>query len=175
MGAVPLRSLERSGIAPEAVSVRFWRQVDRRGDSECWAWLGSVGKRGYGRFTAGSRVDRSVRKLPSHRTAWEITNGPIPDGLFVLHRCDNRRCCNPDHLWLGTHLDNMADMRAKGRRLGKSAIGSAVKGSKLTEEQVSQLRALHPHLGYGAIAKRFGIAKSTARDIIVRKWWRHVA
>lgn len=83
--------------------------------SGCWNWTLRADRAGYGRVKvtgfgrAGNFVDRA------HRYAWAAFNGPVPDGMHVLHRCDNRRCCNPGHLFLGTHDDNMADMIAKGR------------------------------------------------------------
>lgn len=90
---------------------RFWAKVDLSG--ECWVWTGSraggtkVG--GYGRFYLHGRV------MPAHRRAWELTSGPIADGLLVLHRCDNPPCVRPDHLFLGSYRDNMLDASAKNR------------------------------------------------------------
>ena len=87
---------------------RFWRKVDKSG--ECWLWQGATYCRmHYGCLGIGGRTTRA------HRFSWELHNGPIPDGLCVLHRCDVPRCVNPDHLFLGTKLDNMKDRTAKGR------------------------------------------------------------
>lgn len=88
---------------------RFWEKVVTSPDS-CWLWTGAQSPRGYGAFVV-SRGD--VRT--ASRVSWELVNGPIPDGLWVLHRCDNPPCVNPDHLFLGTHQDNMDDMAQKGR------------------------------------------------------------
>src|SRR5689334_4116509 len=71
---------------------RFWSKVDRRAPAECWLWLGSRDDKGYG------RLDRNKRIARAHRLAWELTHGPIPDGLVVRHRCDNPPCVNPAHL-----------------------------------------------------------------------------
>lgn len=80
-------------------------------NSGCWLWTGRYGNNGYGTFGGGRKGERTG----AHRLVWEITNGPIPDGLFVLHRCDVRGCVNPEHLFLGTAKDNTQDMMAKGR------------------------------------------------------------
>lgn len=83
----------------------FWTKVEKRDVSACWPWKGSVMGEGYGRY----------RQAYTHRLAWMLANGPIPAGLFVLHKCDNPPCCNPDHLFLGTQADNVRDRDAKGR------------------------------------------------------------
>lgn len=85
----------------------------------CWEWMGSYFGTGYGQFTV--RMGRTRKNWIAHRYAWARTFGPIPDGLWVLHRCDNPKCVRPDHLFLGTHADNMADMKAKGRGRGRVA------------------------------------------------------
>lgn len=96
---------------------RILARVDKRaGPDKCWPWVGGSLNEGYGCIRLGSSHGRIVL---AHRAAWAIANGPIPDGLFVLHHCDNPPCCNPAHLFLGTHQDNMDDMVAKGRQSWK--------------------------------------------------------
>lgn len=96
---------------------RFWRYVRRSTDENgCWLWTGSTVTGGYGRLAVGSRTDGSRRIERAHRIAWELDNLQcVPAGMFVLHRCDTPACVNPDHLFLGTHQDNLLDADAKGR------------------------------------------------------------
>lgn len=88
----------------------FWNWVDRSDPGGCWPWTRSTNGDGYGLLRVGDRITRT------HQHAWRLTHGPIPAGMEVCHRCDNPPCCRPDHLFLGTHEENMADMRLKGRR-----------------------------------------------------------
>lgn len=94
---------------PRPLADRFWEKV-RKTDG-CWEWLAYTCKFGYGRI-GGVRG----QVLDAHRVSWELHNGPIPEGICVLHHCDNPPCTNPDHLFLGTLSDNLADMYAKGRQ-----------------------------------------------------------
>jgi hypothetical protein len=109
----------------EATARRLWARVERGQPDECWEWQGarSDGRKPYERRYGIIRrsVDEGGGRVATHRLAWEVTNGPVPDGLQVLHSCDNPPCCNPAHLWLGTHADNMADMARKGRVGGACA------------------------------------------------------
>lgn len=100
---------------PEERIQAFWRKT--RPDGDCIIWTGSIQGNGYGRVSNGTKVATTA-----HRFAYEITYGPVPDGMFVLHRCDRPSCVNPEHLFVGSHMDNMADMRAKGRSLRKLSL-----------------------------------------------------
>jgi hypothetical protein len=127
-------------------------------EGQCWLWLASRNKFGYGMFkTDGRKIARA------HRVAYELANGPIPKGLSVCHSCDNRNCVNPAHLFLGTHADNMRDCANKGR-FGRSA---------LTPELVSEIRGL---LSSGArqaeIVRRYGLSRSAVCRIAAGTVWR---
>ena len=148
---------------------RFWSKVDRSGD--CWVWTGAR-RRGYGRFRVGSRIDGSRTLVRATHVAWELTNGPVPDGLFVCHRCDNPPCVRPDHLFLGTALDNARDMIAKGRARHPSMAGERCGHNKLTAAAVADIRARH---AAGEVQKRlaeeYGVSRATVCYIVNGRLW----
>ena len=137
----------------------------RRADNGCLEWVGHVGSRGYG-FLWWKGKNRLA-----HRLQWErITGEPPPDGFLVCHRCDNGKCIDPFHLFLGTQSDNRNDMYAKGR--GHNKKGERHPMSKLTPEKVLEIRqAIGPHK---EIAARFGVARQTVGDLKTRRRWAHI-
>jgi len=152
---------------PRPLSERFWEKVVRRPNGECWGWTGcKIGP--YGQLWSGSKQDKNIA---AHRVSWEIHNGPIPDGMDVLHRCDNPPCPNPDHLFLGTQADNNADKAAKGRARG-AALGEDHHNSKLTPTVVSQIFAASG--SQYEIARRFGVSRSCVADIKNGRTWTHL-
>ena len=142
----------------------FWNKVEKT--SSCWIWQGHKDIDGYGLFS----FEGKVRK--AHRLSFEQTNGPISKGLFVCHRCDNPSCVNPDHLFLGTLQENHQDMMAKNRHGHGTFSGSKNPSSKLTEQQVLEIRALPgPHR---KIAEQFGVSKCCIDEIRSRTTWTHI-
>lgn len=138
-------------------------------DSGCWEWIGFRNWAGYGQTTV--LRGRVQKRLKMHRVMWMIANGDIPEGMGVLHKCDNPPCCNPDHLFLGTHKQNMDDMTQKGRR----PTGEQCAWSKLVESDVKEIRQMRAS-GYAlkTISKKFGIVDSMVSQIIHRKRWKHI-
>ena len=128
---------------------RFYDKVDPSGGpGACHVWTASVQNKGYGQFRFGGTMRLA------HRVAWFLGVGLIPVGLDVLHRCDNPRCVNVRHLFIGTHLDNMSDMYAKGRR---------VAAFRLTPSEVREIRAARDS-SY-SVAERYGVTARYVRQI----------
>lgn len=146
----------------------FDSHVERGEPDDCWPWHGATNTAGYGAIYENHRMVRA------HRRAWENANGQIPQGLFVLHRCDNPPCCNPAHLFLGTQADNMRDMFAKGRC--PPALGERNGKSKLTAEQVREIKRTYKGRRgeRQEICARYGIHGNTLQAIMAGVTWRHV-
>lgn len=132
----------------------------------CIEWQGARDPNGYGRLT----IQR--HSLYAHRWTWEQAYGAIPKGLCVCHKCDNPSCINLDHLWLGTHQENMADSSSKGRaRGGRHGMQHGL--HKLTDEQVREIRTSTDT--QTTLAKRYGVSQSAVSAIRTGKTWRHVS
>jgi hypothetical protein len=147
----------------DALADRFWSKVQK--SDSCWIWTAAKYRDGYGAFRIANTIVRA------HRCAWELANGPIHEGQQVLHRCDNRPCVRPDHLFLGTNAENHADMAAKGR----SQVGIRHHNVKLTESDVYAIRlARSKGQTLIAIAKQFGIAFQSVSRIVHGDRWKHL-
>lgn len=144
---------------------RFAAKYFEEPNSGCWLWTAGTNARGYGQFALRGR------SCGAHRASWELHRGPIPDGSCVLHRCDTPPCVNPDHLFLGTHADNAADMMEKGR----SSRGERHYNSRLTAEQVAAIRR---QAAEGAtlteMAIDTGVRRQTISLVARRKTWTHL-
>lgn len=146
---------------------RFWSKVERGPD--CWLWTASRYTVGYGQVWYNGKI------TGAHRVAWELTHGPIPDGLYVCHTCDVRACCNPAHLWLATQKDNLRDMTAKGRRAVTTPKGERHAFARLTDDLVRTLRQRRAEgWTYTRLAADFGISQPHAYRIANRQKWKHV-
>lgn len=144
------------------IAEKFWSKVEKT--SDCWIWLGAKHAKGYGHIHLGNTVEKA------HRVSYRINFGTIPFGMFVLHRCDNPGCVNPDHLFLGTNEDNMADMKAKGR--GNAPRGEAQHLSRLSEAAVLSIRG-SAETGR-RLARAYSVSPQTICDVRKRKTWKHI-
>lgn len=157
---------------------RFWAKVDRTDD--CWLWRGFCLPKGYGTITI------RTKNHYAHRMAYEIVKGTIPPGLLVCHTCDTPSCVNPEHLFLGTHRDNFADMISKGRSATGEKHGLAKhperrpRGTthgmaKLRDSDIHAIRTAHTTgITLTTIAAQYGVCIQTISNIVHRKKWRHV-
>lgn len=160
------------------IAERFWPKVDRsNGPNKCWLWTGALHSSGYGLIHRGGRGNGNIR---THRLAWELTNGPIPPGLHVCHRCDNPQCVNPAHLFLGTRSDNMRDMFTKGRNVHTAHPETLPRGERhgrthLTEDNVRTIRRRAADgETFTSLANEFRITRVAIRYIVQRVSWAHV-
>jgi hypothetical protein len=148
-------SHEQEGRKPLAsygmtIEEKFHHYTDKSGD--CWLWTAATYGNRYGAFYDGNRT------LGAHRYSYRLHKGPIPDGMLVCHSCDNPRCVNPDHLFLGTPKDNMADKERKGR--GNYPRGSTHHRAKLSDADVAEIRRLAGSMTQRAIAQKFAVTPS---------------
>ena len=174
------------------ITARFWAKVNKDGPimlsapdgGPCWLWTASLRHKGYGAF-AYTVNGRTVHDR-AHRFSFLLHGGLLDDGLFVLHRCDNPRCVNPDHLFAGTNDDNIRDMMAKGRHVpggtyvskrdAKYERGEAHHAARLNCDIVRSIRLDHAsgNYSYSQLARKHGLSLGHTHRIVTRKAWSHV-
>ena len=150
---------------PISSKERFWSRVSVQPEG-CWDWLGANFANGYG------SICKNGKQGYVHRFSWELHYGAIPENLWVLHHCDNRHCVRPDHLFLGTRLDNVRDMEAKGR--GRQLAGEQHNMAKLTEADVREIRAKRGIVVGRELARTFGVTPTTISHIQKMQHWKHI-
>ena len=139
---------------------RFWSKVEVRSEDECWEWRGSKDNQGYGSV---GKIGNKWEK--THRIAYRLSKGDIPNGMCVCHSCDNRSCCNPSHLWLGSHKENMRDMAIKKRAWG----------TKLDESMVKDIRKKYSEgQTLVQLSSNYGLSFQHVGRIVNRKCWKQV-
>jgi hypothetical protein len=143
---------------------RFWSKVEET--PTCWNWTAYKDAFGYGIFN----LCGGYGCIPAHKLSWIMHFGREPEPLCVLHRCDNPACVNPEHLFLGTRADNIADCVAKKRQ----PIGSKKATAKLDENDVRFIRETYQHWRGGILARKFGVSPGLINGIVHRKRWTHV-
>ena len=157
---------------------RFWEKVQKT--DSCWLWTGSKRNKGYGAFVFVRNGE--VVQGRAHRYSYELLNGEIPDGLFVLHHCDVPACVNPDHLFLGTNKDNVDDMVKKGRHVagGTYQKGNYEKGenhhaAKITARTVLEIRKdRESGMSFSRLSKKYNLSAGYIFRIVKRTAWSHV-
>jgi hypothetical protein len=155
---------------------RLWAKIEKRSPTECWPWLANKNNKGYGMIRRGG----SLPKALAHRVVFEISNGAIPEGLVVMHSCDNPACCNPDHLTIGTMLDNCRDMIAKGRKVvgwnpaNKPPIrkGEEHGNAKLSEVQAREIKASSEKTAL--LCEKYGVKRDVIKRIRSGRSWSHL-
>lgn len=153
---------------------RFWSKA-KKSVHGCWEWQGALQENGYGVFNTGRGKTESA-----HRYAYRLTFGHIPDGMVIMHSCDNRRCVRPDHLKLGTYKENNHDAIDKGRMRYSPRRGEGHPNSKLTEEQVRLMRSWWAKrkqctgVTLESLARYFGVGRGTVMKVVHHEAWQHV-
>lgn len=153
------------------IEERFWTKVNKNTENGCWEWVAAKVRHGYGRIMVQKKV-----KL-THRVSWELHNGPIPEGLHVLHRCDNPSCVRPEHLFLGNQEENMRDMVIKGRSSHSTGTnGENHYRAKITTKDVRDMRKKYSNskTPLRVVAQEFGLSKTHVNKILLRKIWKHI-
>lgn len=167
----------KTGPKPLPLSERFWKMVDKREIDECWEWTGHKLKGGYGSiFIQRRNPSKGIHRNGelAHRVSYKLHYEVDLADLHVLHKCDNRGCVNPHHLFLGTAKDNIHDCIAKGRTNYTGAKGEKNRSATLTAQQVLQIRELASTHTLAQLAKMFNVGESAISHIKARRSWKHI-
>jgi len=149
---------------------RFWNFVDKKSEDECWHWTGQILSNGYGRISVGAR---NLGNELAHRVSWRLANKQeIPEKMVVMHKCDNPKCVNPNHLNIGTHKQNTQDMITKGRKMVVSPKGEGNGKSLLDAEKVRLIRS--SKLNHAELGRQLGVSTSCIRGVRSGRTWSHI-
>lgn len=160
--------------ARRSLAERFWDKVDKKSSSECWNWTAAKNENGYGIIGKGGRKEGVMR---AHILSWEIENSrKLPAGMVICHRCDNRACVNPNHLFADTQKVNMQDCSAKGRIKNGDQRGENNGSAKLSARQVRSIKkSFVPHrMTRKMLAQRYGVSESAIKKIVSGNTWGHI-
>lgn len=155
-------------VKVESNKIRHFKKNYVIAKNDCWIWTGYRDKNGYGSVSNG----RGKSGIRAHRFSYELFKGEISQGLYVLHKCDNPSCVNPDHLFLGTPKENYEDSKNKGR----NTRGEKQKKSKIKDVDVIEIRKLYStgEKTFADISKMYGISRTTAHRIVKKMIWKHI-
>ena len=156
-----------------SIEERFWMYVNKGDTKECWEWTGSLDSKGYGQlYNGGGAANR--KSIRAHRFSYQVFFGFLPSGLYVCHKCDNRKCVNPHHLFLGTAKDNTQDMFNKGRSYDRG--GENNNRNILSGDDVMKIKELllTKSESISSIANKFGVGYSVIWYIAAGKTWKNI-
>lgn len=140
---------------------RLWSKIQIGNPENCWEWSGARQERGHGVI----KITGEKKNMLVHRAVFEEIHGPIPDGVLICHTCDNPPCCNPNHLFSGTQVDNMSDCSEKER----------IFKMKLTYDEVKKMKQMRmAGMNWSAIGRAFNVHRSTAKCAVTGKTWKHI-